>query len=228
MQTYLFWWVFFWGWGEREGLGGMRKEDWRERLHFALGSVYSTLGNLRDLVEVLKSCLVNSWKLNLRENQALCVPLNGSHPSIILFRVWFVLSIPSSCCSCLLCVPSDSLLMSSHLAHFLCPVWFSLEHQPFPIICQYLYLCGLSSIHRPSFPCSPYLLGCSELWTHILHLLHSPGSTVASSQAFMQLFLVCMSHIFGFVAFCSCKSNRLRVWNDYFCQIWRSSSLWPV
>lgn len=189
----------------------MKKEDWRERLHFTLGSVYNTLGNLRDLVQIFKICLVNSWRLNLRENQALCVPLNGSHPSIILFHVWIVLSIPSSCCSCLLCVPSDSLLMSSHLAHFLCPAWFSLEHQPFPIICQCPDFCDLSSIHRPSFPCSLYLLGCLDLWIRISHLLHSPGSTVVSSQAFMQLFLVCASHVFDFVAFSSCKSNFLRV-----------------
>lgn len=106
------------GGGGEEEVGGMRKQDWRERLHLMLWSVYSTFGNLRDLVQIFKICLVNSWKLNLRENQALCVPLNGSHPSIILFHVWYVLSILSSCCSCLLCIPSDSLLMSSHLASY--------------------------------------------------------------------------------------------------------------
>lgn len=102
-------------------LGGEgEKEHWRERCQFTLGSLCETLGNLTDLVQNFQNCLVTRWKLSLRENQVLCVPLSGSHPSIILLKVWFVLSFPSSCCSCFLCVPSDSVFIVSHLSHFLC------------------------------------------------------------------------------------------------------------
>lgn len=119
--------------------------------------------------------MLNIWRLNIRKNQVLCVPLNGPHPSIVLFHVWFVLNILTASCRCLLCVLFDSPLIS-YLAHFLCSAWFLPDIQPFPIICQCPDLSFLCCTHRPSFLCSLVLFGCLNLRTCIPNLLHSPGS----------------------------------------------------
>lgn len=52
------------------------------RCNVQLSTVYNTLWSLRDLAQIL-----NSWKVNKRKNQVLCVPLNDSHPNIVLFHV---------------------------------------------------------------------------------------------------------------------------------------------
>lgn len=54
------------------------------------------------------------WRLILGKNQILCVPLNGPHPSIVLFHFWFSLT---------LCPPAAVIYFVSYLIpplHLIC------------------------------------------------------------------------------------------------------------
>lgn len=121
---------------------------------------------------------------------------------------------------------SDSSLTSYPAAAdvYLCPIWFL----PYVLSGWLLMSCliftrqSAISHHSPvSWPL--FFLFYTQTFLSMFSLLvwtfgpmnmhNKPASLtwICYCPAFRQLFLVCTCHIFGFVAFCSCKINFLRV-----------------
>lgn len=120
----------------------------------------------------------------------------------------------------------SDLSLASHPAvavFTLCPIWFPpyvlsislltsclifTRASTIAIIYQRPDLCDLSSTHRTSFPSSLYLLGPMNTHTTPTPLAWISWTILSGIHAVFFWFALAM---FGFLAFCSCKSGFLRV-----------------